>query len=67
MKTYRVEGMTCGGCVSSVTRVVQAIDPALQVKVTLEGGRVEVEGPHSAEAVKQAVERAGYDFQGEVG
>ncbi|MCA9573568.1 MAG: heavy-metal-associated domain-containing protein, partial [Myxococcales bacterium] len=26
MKTYRVEGMTCGGCVSSVTRVVQAID-----------------------------------------
>jgi copper chaperone len=66
MKTYRVDGMTCGGCVSSVQRVVQAIDPQLQVNVTLESGELKVEGAHTEDAVRQAVERAGFEFKGTI-
>lgn len=61
---YRVEGMTCGGCASSVTKAIQRVAPATKVQVTLEGGRVRVEGEHDEAAVREAVEDAGFDFLG---
>lgn len=36
----KVTGMTCGGCVSSVTRALVAIDGVHDVKVTLSAGKV---------------------------
>ncbi|MEZ4318423.1 MAG: heavy metal-associated domain-containing protein [Myxococcota bacterium] len=66
MKRYRVDGMTCGGCVRSVERVVRALDEGLVVEVQLEPGEVRVDGPHTPEAVKQAVEKAGFGFGGEI-
>ena len=63
--TYKVEGMTCGGCAASVAKAIQRVSPELQVDVKLEGGRVTVRGDHEAEQVKQAVEGAGFDFVGE--
>lgn len=61
---YRVEGMTCGGCASSVTKAIQKVAPAATVQVTLEGGQVRVEGEHDEDAVREAVEGAGFDFLG---
>lgn len=29
---YRIESMVCGGCVRSVTKIVQAIDPSATVE-----------------------------------
>ena len=60
----KIEGMTCGGCVSSVTRTLQAVPGVQQVEVSLAEARARVSydpaqtGPVE---MKRAVERAGYD------
>lgn len=61
---YKVEGMTCGGCVASVTKAIQRALPQVKVDVTLESGSVRVAGEHEESDVKQAVEDAGFDFRG---
>jgi copper chaperone len=63
-KTYTVEGMTCDGCVKTLTRALERALPSVKIDVTLEGGKVNVDGEHTEEAVRQAVEDAGYDFVG---
>ena len=60
--TYKVDGMTCGGCTGSVQRAVSAALPGVQVEVSLERGEVHIAGAHEAAAVKAAVEEAGFDF-----
>jgi len=62
--TYLVKGMTCGGCVKSVTNALQHADPTAQVSVELESGKVTLESTLSDDAVKNAVEDAGFDFEG---
>ena len=64
-KSYKVEGMTCGGCVNSVKKAIERIE-GLTADVTLEDGRVVVHGEHDACAIEQAVEDAGFDFKGEL-
>ena len=56
-----VEGMTCGGCVEAVKRVIRKADPAAEVDVDLETGRVEAITVASAPDVAAAVTKAGYD------
>ena len=41
MATYRVNGMTCGGCANAVTRAIKAAAPAADVKVDLSAKTVE--------------------------
>jgi len=60
MIEMRVEGMTCGHCVSAVTRAVKAVDPEANVQVDLGTGRVRVEGQSSVEALGRAIAEAGY-------
>jgi len=64
MTTYKVEGMTCGGCVKSLTAALEEALPGLAVSVELEGGLVRVDGDHEAKTVEQAVDDAGFDFGG---
>lgn len=63
-KTYRVDGMTCGGCVASLTRSLKSALPGVELEVTLEGGRVRIDGAHDQAKVEQAVAAAGFDFVG---
>lgn len=65
--TYKIQGMTCQGCVRSVTSAIQRIDPGLTVEVSLEEGIAKVRGQAGDAAVKEAVEGAGFDFGGRVG
>jgi copper chaperone len=62
-ETYRVSGMTCGGCVRAVTNAIKAAAPAARVDVDLPNGRVTVEGA-GADVVHRAVEDAGFGFGG---
>lgn len=62
--TYKVEGMTCGGCVGSVERALKAALPENRVTVSLDEGEVSIDGQHEAAAVQSAVEDAGFDFGG---
>jgi len=62
--TYTVAGMTCAHCVASVTEEVSEIPGVEDVQVDLASGAVAVTSnqPVSAEAVKAAVEDAGYQI-----
>jgi copper chaperone len=61
---YKVSGMTCGGCVRSVTNAITARDATAKVQVDLPAGIVTVDGDLSEDTVKDAVEGAGFDFGG---
>ena len=41
-KTYKVEGMSCGGCSSSVEQAIKTAAPGASVDVVLDGGLVTV-------------------------
>jgi copper chaperone len=61
MYELQVEGMSCGGCVRSVTKSVQAIDGNAKIDVDLASKKVRVETQASLDAVKSAISDAGYD------
>jgi copper ion binding protein len=63
-RTFTVQGMTCGHCVSSVTEEVQELPGVENVDVVLETGAVTVTSsePHDDAAVRAAVEEAGYQL-----
>lgn len=59
----KIEGMTCGGCVKSVTRVLTGLAGVASADVSLEEGRARVTfdpGKAGIDALKQVIERAGY-------
>ena len=62
--TYKVEGMTCGGCVRSLTAALETSLPDAQIDVQLEGGLVRVVGEHDGYLIEQAVGDAGFEFAG---
>jgi copper chaperone len=60
----RIQGMTCEGCVRSVTRTLQAVAGVQRVEVSLdeEKARVTYDPKKAGLAeLKRAVERAGYE------
>lgn len=63
----KIEGMTCGGCVKSVTNVLQGVPGVSKVDVSLERGAATVQyDPQQAgrPQFKQAIEDAGFDLVG---
>ena len=59
----RIEGMSCGGCVSSVTRTLKAVPGVEKVDVSLADSRATVTYDPAKAGVadfKRAVERAGF-------
>jgi copper chaperone len=62
--TVTVTGMTCGHCASSVREEVGNIPGVTAVDVDLGSGKVTVDGEREveAEAIKSAVEEAGYQL-----
>jgi copper chaperone len=62
--TLKVSGMTCGGCVASVKRVLMAVSGVESAEVLLEGGRAEVAFDPARVRVEQlraAIVGAGYE------
>jgi copper chaperone len=62
--TMNVRGMTCGGCVASVTKVLKAIAGVDEVAVVLEPGTARITFDPATvgiPALKSAIEDAGYD------
>lgn len=59
-----VQGMTCNGCVGSVTRVLKATPGVANADVTLDPGRATVTfdpATTSVDKLRAAIEDAGYD------
>ncbi|GAC1462514.1 MAG: hypothetical protein PVSMB8_16340 [Vulcanimicrobiaceae bacterium] len=62
--TLNVTGMTCQGCVASVTRVLKAVPGVSDVVVSLQPGTAKVAfdaARTSLPVLKAAIEDAGYD------
>lgn len=62
--SLNVQGMTCGGCVASVTRVLKAVPGVAEAAVTLQPGVAKVTfdpARTGASALRSAIEGAGYD------
>ena len=62
--TLNVSGMTCQGCVASVTRVLKAVPGVSDVVVTLQPGTATVvydATRTTLPVLKAAIEDAGYD------
>ncbi len=61
MATFKVEKMSCGGCVKHVTKAIQAIDAGAKIKVDLATGLVDVSPePINPQAIALAITQAGY-------
>ena len=61
MIAFEVRDMTCGHCVSTVTKAVQAADREARVHIDLPSHRVEIEpAAASAAALESAIREAGY-------
>ena len=62
--TIKVDGMSCGGCVKSVTGVLTALDGVAKAEVSLEQKQAVVEfdaGKVTRDQLKAAIEDAGFD------
>ena len=62
--TYDVKGMTCDHCVRAVTEEINAVDGVASVDVSLAEGKAVVTGDADPEAVRAAVDEAGYEVVG---
>ena len=62
----KIDGMTCGGCVSSVQKALQAGVGVEAISVSLEDGLAVVaydESDCDVPAIVEAIEEAGFDTQ----
>lgn len=55
-----VDNMSCQHCVRSVTKAMQQLDPAAEVRVDLAQQQVELQGQIAAEAAIAALAEEGY-------
>ena len=63
MLHLKVSGMTCGHCVSAVSRAVRAVPGTEDVAVDLGRGEVTVKGDPDSGAVRAAIAEEGYQVQ----
>ena len=60
---FDVQGMTCGHCERAVTQAVKRVDPAAQVKIDRQAGKVDVDTVQPREQIAQAIAEEGYAVQ----
>ena len=57
---FQIENMTCGGCVRSVTKAIQSVDPAAEVSADPGTHKVEVRSAAPRERFVAALTEVGY-------
>ena len=61
MIAFEVNDMTCGHCVSTITKAVRAVDKQAVVSINLASHRVEIEPTETdAQELGDAIREAGY-------
>jgi copper chaperone CopZ len=59
-RTFNVTGMTCGHCSKAVTDEVLQVEGVRAVDVDLDSGVLTVRGEADDDAIRKAVDEAGY-------
>mgnify|MGYP003624606178 FL=1 len=57
---FHIENMTCGGCARSVTKAIQSVDSAAEIKTDPETRKVDVTSDKPRDAFLPVLEEAGY-------
>jgi copper chaperone len=57
---FIVENMACGGCVRSITKAIERVDPQARVDADPATRRVDVESAKPADLLLEALEAAGF-------
>ncbi len=61
MITFEVKDMTCGHCVSTITKAVRAVDKEATVRIELQSHQVLIEPTEAdADELRDAIQEAGY-------
>jgi copper chaperone CopZ len=61
-KTFLISGMSCGGCVNSLTRVLASTPGIEPLKVEVGKATLRLDDTATTETVRAAVDRAGFDL-----
>ncbi len=66
IQKVKIEGMMCEHCAMRVKAILEELDGAKCVKVTLKDGLAEIKSKEgiSEEVLKNTIEKAGYKFLG---
>jgi copper chaperone len=64
-KTFTISGMSCGGCVNSLTRVLKAVPGIEPLKIEVGKAHLRLDERVTSQAVRDAVERAGFEVTSE--
>ncbi len=62
--TFRVNGMTCGGCAKHVEKALKQVPGVAAVVIDVAKGTATVEGALNLEAMAASVTAAGYEWLG---
>ncbi len=65
-KTFTISGMSCGGCVNSLTRVLKSVPGIEPIKIEVGTARLRLDDRVTSQAIKDAVARAGFEVTSEV-
>lgn len=66
-KTFTISGMSCGGCVNSLTRVLKAVPGIEPIKIEVGKAQLRLDADRvTSQTVRDAVSRAGFDVTNEV-
>ena len=60
MYQFNVPDMTCGHCVSTITKAVKSEDPQAKVEINLGQYLVKIESTLSQDEIAQQINEAGY-------
>lgn len=60
MFEIKVSGMTCGGCVNSVTKALKSFDSNALVEVNLENQLIKIESTKAKSEIANVIEEAGF-------
>jgi copper chaperone len=63
-RTYDVPGISCGHCKSAIEGEVAKLEGVQTVVVDIDGRSVTVDGEATDDAVRAAIDTAGYDVAG---
>jgi copper chaperone len=64
-KTFTIQGMSCGGCVNSLTRVLKSVPGIEPIKIEVGKAHLRLDEGVTSQAVRDAVERAGFEVSAE--
>lgn len=64
-KTFTISGMSCGGCVNSLTRVLKTVPGIEPLKIEVGKAQLRLDERANSQIVKDAVARAGFEVTNE--